>query len=142
MRFVLRWADEDGFETVTESGVDIQQPSAQLTILKVNGLWADETVWTVVHNTEGVRILRADWGISKGDCRGDGIDTLQPDIRLQEAMEDDLVRHGRNADPEMVAQWVAMLEDIECREVTRVLPKTRVWVDLLRPVSKASEGYL
>lgn len=141
MRFVLRWADENGCEAATESEVDILQPSPQITILKVKGLWADETVWTVVHNAEGVRVLRADWGISKGDCRGDGIDILKPDIRLQEAMEDDLVRHGRNADPEMVAQWVAMLEEIECKDIAMVLPKSRVWVDLLRPVTKSSEGY-
>ncbi len=140
MRFVLRWSDEDGKESVTSSVVEVLQPSPQLTVLRATGLWAEETLWTVLHNAEGVRIHRADWGVSDGDCRSDALDTVSIDSRLQKAMDNDMPRDGSRIDPEIVGQWVAMLEEIECHEVERVLPKSRVWLDLVSPAPRTLEG--
>lgn len=130
MRFMLRWADEDGNEVVTASNVEVLQPSPQLTVLRTSGLWAEETIWTVHHNAGGVRIVRADWGVSQGKTRADSVDVLQPDSRLQDAMQKDLIGDGHPTDAEIVAQWVALLEDIECAGMTTVLPRSRIWAQM------------
>jgi len=140
LRFVLRWSDEDGKEVITSSAVEVLQPSPQLTVLRATGLWAEETLWTVLHNAEGIRILRADWGVSDGSCRRDALETVNIDSRLQKAMDADMPRDGSKVDPEVVGQWVAMLEEIECHEVEKVLPKSRVWADFVSPASKTLEG--
>lgn len=141
MRFVLRWTDDEGREITSTANVDVLQPSCQLTILKVSGLWADETIWTVVHNNEGVRITRADWGIFHGDCRGDSIDTLDANESLMVSMEFDLDTQTGTPDPEIVAQWVATLEQIECKGVSKLLPPDRVWADTMRPMSRKHKTF-